>query len=144
MGEVHYWERRFIEDFVVPKRRDRYLQFLGSKKNRHKALDRLNHTLDFDRERARLIPGAMRTTNGLLTLLKEYNVRDTCHVLADDAEEDGAEMRLEAAVDFLVGHPWGVVLICPPAPVAIYKEEDIGDMYLLGGSNVSSKALKIK
>lgn len=134
MGEVHYWERRFVEDFVIAKRRARYLDFLGNKKNRHKVLDRLNHALDFDPERARLIPSAIRTTNGLLTLLRENGVDGTCHVLADGAEEDGGEMGVEVAVDFLVGHDWGVVLICPPGPIAIYKEEAIGEMYLFGGT----------
>ena len=58
------------------------------------------------------------------------------HALDYDPKWAGAwfdrhELRLEHAVDEVLCSAWGVVMICPPEPLAVYKPEDPGDLILL-------------
>ena len=137
MADVAFWERRFVEAYIVPEKRDRYLTKLKGPKHRAEILDRLNHTLDYRPETATRLSQHQRTSCVLLDLLRRHQVADTCYVVADSSSLDGRELTLERAFDELLGHPFGFVLICPPVPIALYKEEDIGDIFLLQPRNES-------
>jgi len=131
MADIEFWEKRFVDEYIVPEKRDRYLMKLKGPKHRREILDRLNHVLDFRPETATTLSQQQRTNGALLGLLRSYRVSDTCHIMADSTPLDGQEMRLELALEELFGHSFGFVLICPPVPIAPYKEEDIGKMFLL-------------
>ena len=45
---MNYHEQRLIEVFIIKNKRNRYLQFLDSTKNRKKFLKELGHFKDFD------------------------------------------------------------------------------------------------
>lgn len=51
--------------------------------------------------------------------------------MADDSALDGTAMPLDRAVRELLNHPWGALIVCPPKPIAVYKAEDPGDLFLL-------------
>ena len=131
MADVAWWEKRFVQECVAPEKADRYLMKLKGRKHRQDILERLNHSLDYRPEIATTLSSDQRTTAGILELLRSHHVGDTCHIMADGSPYDGRELRVESAVDELLTHPFGVVLICPPVPIALYKEEDRGDMFLL-------------
>lgn len=133
MADVAFWERKFVELYVVGDKRERYLSFLKGRKHRKKVLERLNHNLDFNQAVATEIPGAERTAGALAELLRRNHVNSTCYLMADGCQADGRELRVELALAEFLSNFWGSVLICPPKPIALYKEEDIGSMYLLGG-----------
>lgn len=131
MAEVSYWEKQFVRRFVVSSRQERYLELLKGPKRRAKFLDELNHNLAYDKAKARVLPPQYKEPEALLSLLASMHVGATCYLLADGNELDGRELRVELAVpEFLFNH-WGAVMICPPKPIAIYKEEDIGDLILM-------------
>ncbi|MEM7146915.1 MAG: hypothetical protein AAF591_17425 [Verrucomicrobiota bacterium] len=131
MPDVAPWERKFVERYVEQSKVDRYLMKLKGRKHRREILDRLNHSLDYRSELATSIPSSERSPQRLLNLLRAERIDDTCHVLADGNENDGRELRIERAVEEIFGNAFGMVLICPPIPIALYKEEDIGDMLIL-------------
>ena len=58
------------------------------------------------------------------------HVADMCRLMADVSEQDASELRVELGVSELLGNYFGAVLICPPQPVAVYKEEDVGRLLL--------------
>ena len=131
MAEVSYWEKAFVERFIIKEKRDRYLMFLKGGKHRKKVLERLNHNLDFERSKAEDISKKCKSTKDILTFLKLRYVDDTCYVMAFQNDLDGSDVRLALGVQELFESPWGIILICPPKPIAIYKEEEIGCLYLL-------------
>jgi hypothetical protein len=104
---------------------------LRGRKHRKEINDRLNHSLDYRNVLATAIPPGQRTRKRILEMLKAERVADSCHVMADGNENDGKEPAIEHAVDELFGTAFEIVLICPPIPMALYKEEAIGDMLLL-------------
>jgi hypothetical protein len=131
MAEVAPWEKQFVHEYIVPEKRDRYLTKLKGPKHRQEILNRLNHLLDYRPETATLLSPQQRTTTGVLDLLRQHYVADTCHIMADGNPHDGRELRIELAVEELLGNAFGFIMICPPVPIAVYKQEDIGEMFLL-------------
>ncbi|MBI3828808.1 MAG: hypothetical protein HY291_04785 [Planctomycetes bacterium] len=142
MAEVAYWEKLFVEAYIVKSKRERYLAFLKGRKHRKKILERLNHSLDYDESKACLLDAPYRAVDSLISLLRRHYVADTCYLVADGNRFDGRELRLELAVPELLQNSWGALIICPlqgkqllGTPIAVYKEEDPGDVILLSGGS---------
>lgn len=131
MAEVGYWESEFIRRFIVADKQERYLSFLKGRKHRAKFLDELNHNLAYDKTKARILEEKYKEPENLLSLLASMYVDATCHLVADSSNLDGTKLRIELAVPELLNNHFGALMICPPKPVVIYKEEDIGDLILL-------------
>lgn len=123
-------ERAFVESFIEPARRERYLHLLDSPKLRAKALDRLNHQLDLRAGVATALAAGL-TCSEITELLHRRGADHPCHVIADSSDLDGQEMPLAAAVEFAIRHPFGVVLCCVPGHLAVYKPESPGPTFLL-------------
>lgn len=71
-----------------------------------------------------------RSPAALVTLLRDRGVGPTSYlVVADESGRDA--LPLEEGVRELLQRFCGAVLICPPHPVAIYKQEGVGEVYLL-------------
>ena len=128
MAEVNYWERRFVEMYVEASARGRYLTLLKGRKHRKKLLDWLNHGPRFDFSKARDLGPV--DADGLMSLLGSHYVHPTAYLMADGSELDCRELRVELAIQELMRTCWGAVLICPPKPIAIYREESPGAFYL--------------
>src|SRR5437773_2276966 len=124
-------ESSFVAEFVVPERRARYLELLPRKKGRKKILDRLNHHSDLDARCLRELSFSESRTDSLYNLLKKKGAGATCHVLADSSELDGRDVPLQEALDHLASHQFGMVLLCLPGLLGIYKPEDPSSVYLL-------------
>ncbi len=131
MSEISYWEEKFVRQYIVKNRRDRYLTFLKGKKHRQKVLNKLNHNLDFHPHLGKVLMSSTKSEEGLSALLQSKHVSGVCYLIADGNDWDGKELTLELGVNELLGNELGAVLICPPKPIAIYKEEDIGRLFLL-------------
>ena len=128
MAEIDPWEKRFVEAYVERPVQERYLSMLKGRKHRRKLLDRLNHNPGFDFSKARDL-GNIDAAR-LAALLDSLRVEPTGLLMTDESELDGRELRVELAVQELVRTHWGAVLICPPKPIAIYREESPGPFYL--------------
>lgn len=92
-------ELEFIQQFVVPAKRDRYLTLIQSKKGRRKLLDGLNHPKDLDMRRAHAVPSKAQTVDRLETLLKGKGASKHCHVISSDTDLDNSEMSLHEALE---------------------------------------------
>jgi hypothetical protein len=122
-------EHHFVEAFIAPARRDRYLTMLPNPKRRRKITDRLNHCLLSD-----LGPGVAvgRSPHAnVAQLLRSRGASATCHIIADSFEMDGQELALDEAVDLAKLYPFGIVLCCILGRLACYRPESPAPFYLL-------------
>lgn len=130
MAEIDYWEKKFVETYIIPAKVDRYLLKLKNPKHRQDILERLNHTLDFRPELAEVVGQQFQSPFGFLALLESQGVQSNCRVIADTSNLDGTYLGLKDAIFDLFCHGFGYVIICPPLPIALYAEESIGKTYL--------------
>ena len=131
MAGVDYWEHQLVTKYVIKPKQERYLTLLKGKKHRQKFLDQLNHKFDLDPRYATELAPAHQSVEGLHSLLRSRYVGSTCYLVADGNENDGREMQLSSGVSTLLGNHWGAILICPPKPIVVYKEEAPGRLVLL-------------
>ena len=131
MAGVDYWEAEFIRRFIVADKQERYLSLLKGRKRRAKFLDELNHNLAYDKTKSRILEAKYKQPKNLLSLLTSMHVAATCYLIADSNSFDGEELTIELAVPEFLNNHFGALMICPPKPVVVYKEEDIGDLILL-------------
>jgi hypothetical protein len=125
-------EARFVRAFILPEKRERYTRLLSHPKRRGKILERLNHKLDIDYRFATPVPPPQRQARTVERLLRQRGAGLTCHVIADASPLDGQDVPLAEALDALFGQPgFGAVLSCVSGRLAFYKEEDIGEAYVL-------------
>ena len=125
------WEQYFIETFAAKHKRERYMGFLSNPKRRAKLIYELNNGLEFEPSLTTEVPHPERTKPGLTHLLKARGALESAHVMALQHELDGHDVPLEDAIGVILSSSWGVALICPPRPVALYKAENPGGMTLL-------------
>ena len=128
MAGVDYWEAQFIQRFIVADKQERYLSLLKGRKRRAKFLDELNHNLAYDKTKARILEEKYKEPENLLSLLASMQLGATCYLVADSNSVDRKELTIELAVPELLNNHFGALMICPPKPVVLYKEEDIGDL----------------
>jgi hypothetical protein len=128
---VDVWEQSFVETFVSKRKRERYLGFLSNPKHRSKFLHDLNNGVDVEPSLAREVLHSDRSKAGLRRLLQSSGASGTVHLMALQHELDGCDAPLEDAIDLVLTSSWGVLLICPPRPVVLYKTEDPGTLLFL-------------
>ena len=114
-------EAAFVQSFIVPRKRARYLELLSSPKRRRKILERLNHSLDLDWDFA--TPDDSATPEMLEASLKKKGARASCYIVAACTPLDGAILPLTKGVEVAFLHPFGIVLSCIPGKLAYYKPE---------------------
>lgn len=132
MSDQAHWEARFVNRFVVKQRQPRYKTCLPNEKDRHSALERLNHKMeDFEADRIRKLTGLESQAENILKLLQGEKVDGECWILSSDPALDGRKLALDVAVGLVASADWGTVMICPPKPIAIYRPEAPSSLYLL-------------
>ena len=132
MTDVARAEYVFVQTYIRKEKRDRYLQFLKGGKHRQKILDLLNHSLDYDPVFASELDHSFCTQEGLVKFMQSRGSRDNdCHLMADGHRLDGQSVALGDAVDALLNHYWGTLVICGEPTIAIYKSEAPSRLVLL-------------
>jgi len=124
MSEQAEHERQLIRAFVLPQRRDRYLELLGKPKRRKDITDTLAHFKHLDMTYAVQIPSPQRLASGILELLKSKGAPQTCYAMSEDSELDGREIPLSEGLAFVVGRGIGTFLSCIPGKLAYFEDED--------------------
>jgi hypothetical protein len=76
-------EEQFARSFIVPKKRNRYLTLLESKRGRIKLLDGLNHCRDLDPRYATPVPSNQQSDPSIESLLRRKGAPDTCYVMSN-------------------------------------------------------------
>ncbi len=124
-------ERKFIEAFAAPHKRDRYLCLLGSKGGRRRFLDCLYHDFEFDSEFASLYKYRKGEAT-LETRLRSLGAPDECHVICMASDYDGKTLSLNEALTDAIYHSAGAAIIsCLPGKLAYFEGEDVGCSYIL-------------
>ena len=124
-------ERAFVNSFVTPKRKSRYLGLLESKKGRRKFLGILNHFRDLDDRFSAHVSDSFEITYEIAQILKKKNAPDKCYVISDNKEIDGRQMDLTAALEEVVGNGIGTILSCIPGKLAYFEGEEPHERYIL-------------
>lgn len=121
----------FVRAFIVADKQARYLEKLSSPKKRGPFLDRLNHQLDYQPERATLVPRGQQSDTNIEALLKSRGAPPKCWVISSWHEWDARETLLREALSAVVGSGMGTVLSCVAGRLAYYEAEDAAHRYIL-------------
>ncbi|MEM7152199.1 MAG: hypothetical protein AAF799_05115 [Myxococcota bacterium] len=141
MAEVDPTEAAFIRTFAQPEEAERHLSLLRGRKHRSEFLEQLNHSFQTHGDRGRELGSEWKNPSSLLALAAELDFGETMHVIADGTPMDGQSLRIERAVETLVGNNWGTVLVAPSVRYALYKTQDPGPLFLLSERPVSDERL---
>jgi hypothetical protein len=114
--------------FVTPSRRARFRESLANDRRRKKLLDQLNHFDDLD---ARYVADAPGSAVAIAAALRAKGAPETCHVMSGDAELDGRQMPILAAVEAVESGYEGTFLSCLPGKLAYFRSEPPADGVIL-------------
>jgi len=103
MNNQQEHERGIVLSFIIPVRRDRYLEMLAKPKRRKDITASLAHFKHLDMRHAVQIPPRQQHTADILQLLRLKGAPETCYALSEDSELDGKEMPLSEALKEVVG-----------------------------------------
>jgi len=117
-------EEAIVKAFILPVRRERYLEFLKSPKNRKKFIDRLAHFNHLNPKFVVNIPSNQSSSSGILKLLFGRGAGDKCWVISENSDLDGQEMDLQYALKETVGCQMGTFISCIPGKLAYFEDED--------------------
>jgi hypothetical protein len=124
-------EEMFARNFIIPKKRDRYLSLLDTSKGRSKLAHGLNHCGDIDLRYAKLVPVDQQYTDAIEKMLRQKGAPDLCHVMSSNSNIDDEDMLLRRALEETIGMGSGTLLSCIPGKLAYFEFEDAGERYIL-------------
>ncbi len=116
-------EEAFVRAFIMPDKRDRYLQLLASPSRRQKILSVLYHSLDVIPERATAIENRNHTAERVEQLLRRKGAGPTCYLISPERELDQQEMSLQVALETLIEQDGTAIACCIEGRLAYYKAE---------------------
>jgi hypothetical protein len=128
-------ESAVIRAFVQQDKQERFLGFLANPKNRKKFTKSLSHFRWFDQRFSFPAPWKVdpklklwdRHVQGIEIIYRELKSKGaglTCWVVSEDAEIDGRELDLRAALEHVSGRQIGTILSCVPGKLAYFEGED--------------------
>jgi len=113
-----------IRAFVAATKRERYVGFISNEKRRKEFVRQLAHFDDLDpRWIVRIAPSSQNPTR-IHALLKAHGAPENCHVVSELTELDGKEIRLNDALNRIVGCEMGTILCCLSGRLAYFENED--------------------
>ena len=128
-------EQAMVKAFVVRGRQERFSSFLSSPKNREKFTKELAHFRWFDGRYAtavhwkvdpslKLWERHLQGLEDISRLLRSKGAGRTCWVISEDSKIDGRELRLESALESVIGSGMGTILSCVLGKLAYFEGED--------------------
>ena len=120
-------EETFVKTFIARDRRERWLSFLGSEKNRIKVLGRLAHVFEDDLDPRFVFdkdsppPEIAAQAGQALAEWTKTNPKQLCHLIVY-GDKDGQLMNLSAAESYF-DLTCGVIIIVIPNKLAYYHPE---------------------
>jgi len=117
-------EEAVIRAFILPSKRERYLEFLASPKGRAKFIAQLAHFKHLNPKFAFSIPGSQTNPASLHKLLTTEGAGPKCWVISENRDLDGREMDLEAALKETIGYRMGTFISCLPGKLAYFEDEN--------------------
>lgn len=117
-------EQAFVEAFIHPDRRERFLAALANPKRRTIFNRELHHPKSsflLPKYIERIVP-SQHHTRFLAPKLRSMGATDECWVFGNLI--DGQQMILEDALGELVGYRTGTIVSCLPGTLAFFENED--------------------
>ncbi len=121
---MNHHEQKLIEVFIIKKKRNRYLQFLNSSKNRRKFIKELAHFKDFDIRYVASLPENQQNEDGIENNLIALGANKKCQLISEDNTIDTTQMELKSAIHEVLGKGMGTIISCIPGKLAYYEGED--------------------
>ena len=122
-------EIKVIKRFIAKEKQDRYIQFVSSRKNRHKFIKDLAHFkfLNWDL----FIPVKKNEEQLILNTLRQNNLPDkTCYVISEYRDIDTKTMDIKAAIKEAVGNGMGTILVFGDAEMILFEGEEMNTRYI--------------
>jgi hypothetical protein len=123
-------EVALFQAFVLPAKRQRYVELVATKRGREKILSSLDHFKDLDPRVCRKLNSGEQSTAAILQVLESLGAPSTCHVMSPDGELDGQDLDLQLALSKVVGGGQGTFISCLPGELAYFESEEPRDRYL--------------
>jgi hypothetical protein len=118
------WQIETIRAFVVPQKRERYIEAVSKDKRRQKFIAELSHFGDFDPRWIVPIASSSQNSEGILALLKMRGATATCQAISEFKDLDRQEVPLEDTLRKIIGREMGTILCCLPGRLAYFESED--------------------
>jgi hypothetical protein len=122
-------EEELVRAFVLPNKRDRYLEFLKTPQKRAKFVAQLAHFKHLNPQFAFTIPGKEQNLSSVLKLLGAKGAGPKCWVISENSKFDAQEMDLEMALKETIGYGLGTIISCLPGKLAYFEDEE--ERYIL-------------
>lgn len=123
-------EKALFEAFIVPRKKRRYVELVGTKRGREKIRLSLDHFADLDPRFCHRINPSEHLLPSILKKLKDLGAPSECYVASSDAELDGQEMDLTQALKDVVGRGMGTFLSCLTGRLAYFESEERNERYI--------------
>ena len=117
-------EKAFIERFIAPSRRERFIAALANPKKRDVFNRELHHpkTNFLVGKYVEQIAASEQYAEVLAPKLRRMGAPDECWVFGNQI--DGRTMKLEEALAELIGYRTGTIVSCLPGELAFFENED--------------------
>jgi hypothetical protein len=116
-------ESAFVRAFIVPAKRDRYLQLLANPRRRARILADLYHVLPVIPERTTKIASRLHFPGPVAHLLARKGAGETCYLISPERDLDQREMGLQEAIETLIMEDCVAIACCIPGRLAYYNAE---------------------
>ncbi len=120
----------FVANFVMPSRRSRWRQLLGSKNGRERLRATLDHNVDFDPKYLQPLEEGS-TADDAYYALSSKGAQDIVYAISSDPELDGTRPALAEIIESVVNGDTGTILISDPTKLAFFESEERGLRFLL-------------
>lgn len=124
-------EAAFIRAFIIPTKRERFVELLGKPRRRWGIVGTLYHFGDFDPRFISRVPAVQDSEEKIEALLRSKGAPDLCYAISTDAALDGRTVGLREALTQIHGLGHGTLLSCVPGSLGYFEGEEIGARYVL-------------
>lgn len=123
-------EQALFAAFVVPSKRERYIEMLGTNRQREKVRRALDHFKYLDPRFCRRLAGRKRNPTEVLNALRQLGAPPDCHVISVNRDLDGRDMPLSDALQTAIGGGQGTFISCINGALGYFEGEEPGDRYI--------------
>ncbi len=121
-------ETKVIERFILKSKRDRYLTFIKSKKNRDKFTKALAHFRDLRPELFEEVKGDERKY--IKERIKSIGKLNDCYLISESPELDQKRLDIDTALSETIGYGMGTIIVFGDAEIIYYEAEGPSDRWI--------------
>ena|SRR5579859_4334512 len=123
-------EQVLFATFVIPTKRARYVELLGTRRGREKVRRALDHFNDLDPRFCRKLHGRDANRAAVLHALQKLGAPHQCRIISVNADVDGCEMPLADALEITIGGGCGTFISCIGGTLGYFEGEGPNERYI--------------